>query len=239
MQSTFFPIKLIMEEPNTGGGADLACIGYTANKIKYAVKRMSDHQLLPLTEWIGYKLCELVGILTPDYGVLECLDGSLAFGSRWEDDCNQIYNFEPAFKINFVIENAPEMSRTFALDIFYGNDDRHFGNFISTKRAGEDALLAMDFSRAGPAISKPFGHDKLPDECKTEMSMNYLKNNGSRSVFDDVKFTECKTAIEKLTKADMGIILDSAPVEWFNGVSKDDILNWWDTEFKTRIKEIK
>lgn len=239
MQSTFLPVKLVMEEPNTNGGRDLTCVGYTANKIKYAVKRLDDDKLLPLSEWIGYKLCELVGILTPDYSVLECLDGSLAFGSRWEDDSKQIYSFEPAFKVNFVYENAPEMSRIFALDIFYGNEDRHFGNFISTRRAGEDVLLAMDFSRAGPVISSPFGHNSLPINCKTSICMDVLKNTIPRSIFDDKKFTECKTIIEKLTKIDMGIILDSAPKEWFIGVSKDDILNWWDTGFKARVDEIK
>lgn len=230
-QLGILPIKLMYEEPYSGNSSDLRSIGYTPNKIRYALKREKDAPLLPLSEWIGYKLSEFCNILTPDYDIVECIDGDLAFGSRWEEGSTDIYS-QP-FPLNFIIDNSPTISQTHALDIFYGNIDRHAGNFLTAYRSNEKVLLAMDFSRAGPIAETPFGPQPLPFGCNTIALASFMSNPANK-YFDEKKYDDCKKTLKTITKRDFEIMIEPVPDQWFSSISKQDILEWWDNKLDFR-----
>lgn len=233
-QTSFIPVKILNQDPFSDG-KDLKLVGYAVNEIKYAIKRESDMPALPLAEWIGYRLCELCDILTPEYAIVECVDGEIAFGSRWEYDTRQINSSSSNLdRLAFVRDNASEISRVHAFDIFYGNQDRHARNFMVTQRASGPSLLAFDFSQAGPAIKIPFGQYPLSRDCQTlKLIDNIVK--GHLNKFDNRKYNDCVSRIKQITKNQFVKILDSAPSNWFQSVEKSELLNWWDNEFTLRV----
>ena len=84
MQSSLIPIKIIQQTPANLGSADLKFIGLADDSHQYALKRLADHHLLPITEWVGYHLSRVVGLATPDFAPVWLDDRTPAFGSRLE-----------------------------------------------------------------------------------------------------------------------------------------------------------
>src|SRR5690606_5967915 len=135
------------QEPYAGETADLKLVGYTRDRIKFAIKRESDAPTLPIAEWIGHHLCQLVGVRVPEFAVVACVDGELAFGSRWEESAVQMSELMPIQdKLLLLKTHATDISAIHAMDQVYANPDRHGGNLLFVIRAGIQMCLAFDFS---------------------------------------------------------------------------------------------
>lgn len=117
-QRTFLPIPIEHEEPYSDS-KDLKLVGYTKDRIRYAIKRVQDGDLLPISEWIGHRLCEQCGVLVPEYHIVACIDGQLAFGSRWEDTAEQIGPEGPMRALELLADHASDISAIFAVDQFF------------------------------------------------------------------------------------------------------------------------
>ena len=188
-QTSFFPVQIAHQEPYGGNTNDLKVVGYTKDRIKYAVKRESDASALPIAEWIGHHLCQLAGVATPEFAVVECVGGEIAFGSRWEESALQISDAMPTQdRLLHVSQHSTAISRVHAVDRVYANPDRHAGNFLFVIRAGLDLCLAFDFSLAGPRNHDAFGRTPLPPSSNTLQLMGIVRDH--LGTFNDARYQE-------------------------------------------------
>jgi hypothetical protein len=236
-QRTFFPIPIEHEEPYSDS-KDLKLIGYTKDRIRYAIKRVQDGELLPISEWIGHRLCELCGISVPEYHIVACVDGQLAFGSRWEDAAEQIDGGTgPVRALELLASHAADISAIFAIDQFFPNPDRHAGNYLFVRRAETPMCLAMDFSRAGPSDEIPMGALPLDPVCSTLVVIERLIRDRLRK-FDSTSFGRAKARLASIKPDEFYAILNDAPDEWFVVMTRDEFCRWWDNESSIRVDGI-
>ena len=236
-QANLFPVKLFHEE-STSGTKDLKLIGYTAARVKYAVKRESDGALLPLAEWIGHHLSRLCDIATPDFDIVECLNGELAFGSRWDDNVTQITpGMAQADALLLLQTHASAISPIFGLDFFLPNPDRHAGNFLFVRRAGVQVCLSMDFSLSSVRNAIPFGELPMYPECNTNILLRdiFIKHFNN---FDKRAFNKSLDTIRSISIDQISTILNGAPDAWFSLVTRRQIIDWWDTSSGARIAQV-
>ena len=131
MQSALFPIDIVHEFPATGSTADLKHCGLGADHHKYALKTIDDNVFLPISEWVGYHLCRSLGIATPDFEIVKRPDGTLAFGSRWENNSRQLSKNPSLLEMNNTFSICKnELSEIYAIDTFLPNEDRHGRNIF-------------------------------------------------------------------------------------------------------------
>ena len=210
-------------------------VGYCAGNFKYAVKRERDGKLLPLAEWIGHSISRACGIATPDFLIVECMDGELAFGSLWEPASIQIKVWDSQAQ-QLVKNHADTISEILGLDYFLPNPDRHMGNFIFAPRAGIETCLSFDFSLANVRDGLPFGAPPLKRGCNTMGSQKTLNLQIKR--FNKHKFNSPLNILKTFPSHDIAKILDKAPAEWYAGISKSEILQWWDSAKNSRIAQV-
>jgi hypothetical protein len=237
-QTSFLPIKLSNEEPYEGGTKDLALVGFTADRIRYAVKRESDGEFLPISEWIGHHLCRICQIPTPEFAVVECVNGEVAFGSRWEEGSRQISSAMPQSEaLQLLIEHGTDIFAVHALDRFMVNPDRHAGNFLFVTRAGTRICLSMDFSMAGPRDGVPFGNHPLSLESKTYQIIRivspYVDELRARAAF-----LSTVDKLKNVTSTQFANILEAAPDAWFATLGRSDLQSWWDNHASSRLSDL-
>lgn len=235
-QTSFLPVQITHQEPYGGQTADLRLVGYTSDRIKYAIKRESDARLLPLAEWIGHNLCRMAGVYTPEFTLVTCIDGEIAFGSRWEESATQINEATPIQERLLLLKtHATDISAIHAVDQMYANPDRHPGNLLFVVRSGIEMCLAFDFSRAGPRNGLPFGTTPLPPDCLTMVIMDIIKDY--LNAFDGAVYKDVIDSLERISSSDFRTVLDNAPDNWFTAIDKEDLLSWWDNERSIRLEE--
>jgi len=233
-QTSLFPVKLVHEEA-TGGTRDLRLVGYCANQVKYAVKRESDGPMLPLAEWIGHKLSAFCGIPTPEFDIVVCMDGELAFGSRWDSSATQIKVFDSAAH-ELLSTHSSAISKIFGLDFFLPNPDRHLGNFLFLPNA-TPGCLSFDFSLSSVRNGLPFGSHPMAPNVKTNLILReFLIKKLNK--FDKHRYNDALIAVQGVSSLQIESILNAAPVQWFTKVSKEQIVEWWESSKGTRIKQV-
>ena len=129
-QTTLFPTELVHEEPYLAGTKHLSRIGWDIANSKYAIKSEKDGQLLPLMEWIGYHLCRFCSIPTPNFEIVRCVDGSLAFGVQWVENVIELGGAPSTKALAVLKAHYSQISAILTLDRFMPNIDRHAGNFF-------------------------------------------------------------------------------------------------------------
>jgi hypothetical protein len=192
--------------------------------------------MLPLAEWVGHKLSELCEIPTPAYDIVECLSGEIAFGSRWIDSTTQIKVFDSVAH-DLVSTHAAAISKIFGLDFFLPNPDRHLGNFLFAQQSDPPACLSFDFSLSCVRNGLPFGSHPMGPATKTNVILRefLIKKVGK---FDKHRYNEALIAVKDVSNSQMSSILNSAPVQWFTKVSKQEILDWWESSKSARIAQV-
>lgn len=234
-QATLFPIKLVHEEA-TNGTRDLRMVGYCEAGVKYAVKRESDAPLLPLAEWIGHNLAIQCEIPIPQFEIVECMNGEVAFGSRWEPACSQIKVFDSA-ALALLTTHASAISRIFGLDFFLPNPDRHLGNFLFRTTQNEPNCLAFDYSLACVRNGIPFGAHPMGPATKTSVIMREILVKQVKK-FDKHQYNKPLEKLREIPDQAMQDILDDAPIQWYTGVTKEQIMNWWLASKGPRIAQV-
>lgn len=236
-QTSLFAVKLSHEEPFAGGTKDLRLIGYTDTMVKYAVKREVDGALLPLAEWIGHHLSLKCGIAVPDFDVVECLDGQLAFGSRWEAKATQC-GHEMVKNMATIAAHSDSISKILGLDFFLPNPDRHTGNFLFIDRGENSTCLSMDFSLSSVRDGIPFGRHPMGPGRNTNILLEKILKK-TLNKFNKFKFNEPLDALKTVSTDDIKTILAGAPDLWFTGLGRDDILNWWESNKGARLIQVR
>lgn len=225
MQSSFLHPKIETLQPYKES-KDLRCVGYTADKIRYAVKRESDKAGMPLAEWIGHNICRAVGIPTPEFFIVECPDGELAFGSRWEPVFEQIGSATPQSRaLALLSTHATEISAIYGADVASTNPDRHAGNFLFVPRADSTMCLAFDFSQAYPSHAQSFGKP-LPNGCATLQIFSIIEHHLGR--FDYKVNAAIMAKIKAIPPIDFKEVLDMSPTHWFTKITSSQLIREWD-----------
>ena len=205
-------------------------IGLADDSHQYALKRMADNHLLPITEWVGYHLCRAIGLATPDFATVWLDDETPAFGSRLE----QVQQIGlPPNPIQIAQYLGPEMriatEPLFAVDAFLPNDDRHARNFMWRISAVGVVPLGFDFSRAWLVSGLPFGEFPLNTGHATIQMWNYLKNT-----FSYATPVVAMSKISALSDDWLETVIQSAPPQWIAGFDIKPTMDFWRLQRKVR-----
>ncbi len=223
-------IKIIQQIPANLDSADLKVIGLADDNHDYALKRIEDHHLLPITEWVGHQLCRAVGLATPDFATVWLDDQTPAFGSRLE----QVQQLGLPLNLMQLAQYFGSDMRAatepiFAVDAFLPNDDRHARNFMWRTSTIGVVPLAFDFSRAWLVSGSPFGSFPLNNTHNTIQMWAYLKNNFS---YTAPALTMQK--IEALSNDWLETVLQAAPPQWIAGFDIKPTIDFWKTQRRAR-----
>lgn len=233
-QISLLPVQLVDEQPfDRKIEKDLLWTGADEQGRRYALKTVEpQNELLPLTEWLCYHLCALLGILTPDFTVVVRIDGSLAFGSRWESDARQ---FSPgrvsdAQFTAWINETKADIAGMFALDAFMPNEDRHFRNILFVDTGARLRALAFDWSRT--RIFQPW---PWPQGCKSWAAWNWLLTTRLHKL----NVVEAKLdRVREITGDKISQILHAAPPSWRQNFDIDASCIWWDANKAQRTEDV-
>lgn len=232
-QLSLFPVELVNEEPPEPGiSKDLLWIGWDEQGHRYALKTVEPaHPTLPLTEWLCYHLCALAGIPAPDFAIVQRLDGSLAFGSRWQEDAQQ---FSPA-KVSqaqlfsWLQRASEDLGRMFALDAFMPNEDRHLGNILFTPAGQRLRALAFDWSRTHFFAPWPWAANSNSAQVWHWLQHNRLTHAEATRV--------SMQRISAITQDKVLHILLAAPEAWRDNLDCDAAAHWWGTQSQSRAND--
>lgn len=232
-QLPLLPILLVDEQPaDRSKSKDLLVVGFDEQGRRYALKTVEPASpLLPLTEWLCYHLCNLAGIATPDFSVVTRLDGSPAFGSRWEESAREYSpaQVSEAQLTAWMSEARADISSMFALDAFMPNEDRHMGNLLFVQTGPRLRALAFDWSRT--RIFEPW---PWPIGANSGLAWGWLRSIG---VADPGIMAARMERIQTITGDQVLTILNAAPEQWRDNINSDAAAQWWHTNRDTRAQE--
>lgn len=223
MQGELFELT-VANLSQSSGTARLRCTGIASDRLKYAIKRTADHPMLPGSEWFCHKLAEVVHLPTPVYRKLRLeVDGTLAFGSRWESGAKQYNDIHPDDRVR-LFKTGINVCRIIGLDLFLPNGDRHLNNFLWHLLDDDAIALTFDYSEgwlmAGPLDATP----ALAPECNTLKVIKWLQQIGGYRAHD---IAETLRRLAALPDHTISMIADTLPDEWLPEGGKTAIINWW------------
>jgi hypothetical protein len=233
MQTSLVPIRITQQLPSSQGTADLKTIGLGDDGFEYALKRLEDHPLLPISEWVGYQLSRAVGLFTPDFAPVWLDDDTPAFGSRWEQAAQIGVPPHPVELAHYFGGSMRPLNESiFAVDAFLPNEDRHGRNFMWRTTSVGAVPLAFDFSRAWLMTGLPFGGHPLQSNSTTLAMWSYLKAQFGYQVPAQV-FQK----IALLPNDWLQRVLDAAPSHWLVGFDPKPTIDFWMQHRQQRCTE--
>jgi hypothetical protein len=232
-QGILFPTKIRSTRPAASGTADLKLIGTAFDGQEYAIKQVSDHPLLPASEFFAHRLFPACQLAVPYSVVLEMPDGSLAFGSRWEGGVSLWKDFPGPDQMAVLQEASETVSAIIGVDLFLGNHDRHLGNFLYRRNlTGQWRAIAIDFSRAVFVNGIPMG-PMPPAGCNTANAMTVLRQINA---WKTAPASLAASAIPGVSQTALGQWFTDMPDSWLDAAQRQVVLSWWGgSDFQQRI----
>lgn len=246
MQQSIFPIKIVDELPANTHSASLKLIGISDTGTKYAVKTLNDGDWIPITEWFCYLVCRAVGIATPSFDILQMLDGSKAFGSKWEPPttfiCDMTRDYQPELMSKLLKVHSGSFSSMLALDFFLPNPDRVFTNIMLKQENGYYTPVAFDWDKVD-GIKNTFASTALAKDTATYRCLKHIELFSQRlntMILSDNHSNSVFSKIAQINSQQIQAIFDSAPAEWKTNIQVADIVAWWtQTNLQHRIDTAK
>lgn len=233
MQTSLVPIRIIQQAPSNLQTADLKTIGLGDDGFEYALKRLEDHPLLPISEWMGYQLSRAVGLFTPDFAPVWIDDDTPAFGSRWEQTAQMGVPPHPIEVAKYFGGSMRMLTEAvFGVDAFLPNEDRHARNFMWRITSTSTVPLAFDFSRAWLVTGLPFGAHPLHRNSSTLKMWAYLK-----AQFGYQLPVQIFQKINSLPDDWLQRVLDAAPLHWLAGFDPKPTIEFWVQHRQQRCSE--
>jgi len=193
------------------------------DQLDYCIKH--DEAGLPIraNEWICTALARAVGIAVPTAAIVEDLDGSLLFGSQIiGDDVND--NMGLFQSGSLTSEHLQHIAKTFALDLFVKNADRHVNQYKVQSQNRRNRFYSFDFSDAffthWPNLTLP-----LPSTCNTIQNLRWIENRYGR-----LSRTEMGGVLTRLENIDGGAMVGTVrqmPQGWLTPRICGEFLRWW------------
>ncbi|WP_372825196.1 hypothetical protein [Polaromonas sp.] len=237
-QLPLLPLRVAASVASPFPTADLKTIVRTLDHHFYALKSVTEHPLLPATEFLCYRLASACGLPVPYSAIIEVEpNGELAFGSRFEGGVVGQKAVGTGDQLQMFKDCADPISAILALDVFVGNEDRHRGNFLFRKNYQDSWVpVAIDYSRA--LFVRGFPDDSFPisPNCNTRNTINVLKRteiwNGPFAVF-------ALDSLRNVQRANISHWLNEMPAAWLPPPVKSRLVDWWQsTEFHQRIEKV-
>jgi hypothetical protein len=127
-------------------------------------------------------------------------------------------------------------SKTYALDLFVNNADRHFGNYLFRQSAADTYIpLAFDFGLSW-CESGYKGLNALDEEKNTESTIQTIKRF---NLFDSAITINTLNLIKNMDGTHAIDLINNIPEEWMSKIQKNTISDWWQSrEFNNRLDEI-
>lgn len=235
MQVGLFPLRIDSIQQANTGGRDLRTVAITSDRHDYAIKHASDGHGIPGSEFLGYRMAQACQIATPHSAILQDpATGELYFGCRWEHTAATFATKSAADRQAIITSCGPTLSRTLALDIFAGNVDRHFGNWLYTPNGqGQWTAMAIDFARA--LLARRFPADPFPmTPCATLTSIQVLKTVGA---WDGPAAVFALSRLGEVRATDLQHWLTECPAQWIDTNERAALVAWWGSEaYHTRLQ---
>ena len=233
-QTSFLTVQVMYEVDSSRffDGADLKRVARGDDGNDYAMKRLTDHPLLPISEWLGYRLFRACGLKTPDYAVLYHDDGQPpAFGSRIDLTTRQIAKDPNAFTVaGFFGPHLDELGRIYPMDAFLPNPDRHGRNLLKRVTLTGDELLCFDYSRASLVTGLPFGNtDSMNNSLTAQWWQHFRRNMAVQADHSALN------RVQELPNDWIIKTLNEAPDPWLGGVDPVTIDAFWRNNRDHRI----
>ena len=230
---SLLPIKIRSLDPANLGSADAQFVGTGDDGQDYIIKTIEKTPNVPAAEWFCHGLADLCGIAVPHYVELTMPRADPAFGSRF--DGSAVNDKAVILQILFggltVSLLDERLSAIHAFDLFVGNNDRHFGNYLFVRSLKGYAIQAFDFSRAWTDNGWPIADLPLPENCNTTTCFAQLlphhsfHHGAAQAVLDKIR---------AVTKDDVKAIYKNMPAKWASKESRNAVIEWWSSDAKMR-----
>ena len=261
VQAIYLPIiDLLKSTENT---AQVSNFALALDGGEYALKGQNDSKMdlssletivcqkivsenAPLSELFCYKIIELLQLPIPQCRILTDDKGELYFGSVIDKGKPGVLSYH---KFLELVSTPSAYSYLFhqqlwviyALDCFFFNIDRHFGNYICIENSfGYTQLKPIDFGLSSFTFHL-FPHKPMylanAQLCNTQHYWKILNN----ILLQDSKYVENLEQYKELARQTLGKlksidlskirnIVDGIPNRWLSEKQKHDLLNWWSSE---------
>lgn len=214
--------------------ADAFCIAIDdATQNRYLCKDQSQTDWLPIVEWLAQHLAKRCGLLVPECYVVQLATQpeKPMFGSKWEGGAEAFFH-----GILEKITNPTEMSAIFAFDLLIHNVDRHLNNYLYLQLAGDTVVKAMDHSRSLWFSGWPMPSPPPEKSSNTMISAEHWRNIVQ---WEKGRAEQVVNQWNTITKAEITMILDSAPSIWVDAQKRQDLIDWWGSkEWQERSDEV-
>ncbi len=165
------------------------------DQLDYCIKHDEGGRPIRANEWVCSALARAAGIAVPPVAIVEDLDGSRLFGSQIiGDDVND--NMGLFQSGGLTIDNLDHIAKTFALDLFIQNPDRHVNQYKVHPQNRRDRFYSFDFGEAffchWPDLILP-----LPPPCNTIINIRWIENRYGR-----LRRSQMESVLDRLEKLD-------------------------------------
>jgi hypothetical protein len=228
-QFQLFPRKALIQYPKAQPTADSMGEAEADDGFRYFIKGDAHGRPVRASEWLGTHLAESVGISAPAPCLIELQDGSIVFGSRRiagvaDAAITTAFLTTPSASNQAapVLGLKAILSKIYAYDMFFFNDDRHLQNYLSVDDNGVRRLYAFDFSRAlfwqWPWTGYPAAG------CHTRVWGAAMRH---RHGFDDAAAFGTLDAIVGLAPDMVQSFINHMPSDWMTIDQKSQFVDVW------------
>lgn len=228
-QFQLFPRKALIEYPKVKPTADSLGEAEADDRFRYYIKGDAHGRPVRASEWLGTHIAETVGISSPAASIIELQDGSLVFGSRriaGVADASVTTAFlttpSQSNQGQTVLGLQALLSKIYAYDMFFFNDDRHLENYLSVDDNGVRRLYAFDFSRALLWTWPWNGYP--PAGCNTRVWGAFLRRYHG---FDEIAALGTLDAIASLDPGIVQSFINHMPSDWMTAGQRTEFVNVW------------
>jgi hypothetical protein len=241
-QLQLFPRKALIQYPKAKPTADSLGEVEADDGFRYFIKGDAHGKPVKASEWLGTHLAESVGISAPAPCIVELQDGTNVFGSRRiagvaDAAITTAFLTTPSAsnKGPTVLGLQSLLSKIYAYDMFFFNDDRHLENYLSVDDNGVRRLYAFDFSRA-LLWHWPWNGYPVPG-CNTRSWGSLLRRHHG---FDESAASGTLDAIASLAPATLQSFVNLMPSDWMTANQQAQFLDVWTSgNSKLRVDAIR
>jgi hypothetical protein len=241
-QLQLFPRKALIQYPRAKATADSLGEAEADDGFRYFIKGDAHGKAIRASEWLGTHLAEMVGISAPAPCVIELQDGSTVFGSRRIAGVADVAITTAFLTTPSASNQGPAiiglkalLSKIYAYDIFFFNDDRHLENYLSIDDNGVRRLYAFDFSRA---LFWRWPWNGYPDTaCHTRQWGTVMRRLHG---FDEAAASATLDAIGSLAPASVQSFINHMPSDWMAADHQAQFVDvWTGNNCKLRVDAIR
>jgi hypothetical protein len=228
-QQPLFPVQVKSLIPNPFPSADMQHFAVGADGHDYAVKAPSVvNPELAATEYLCYCLAASCQLAVPATANLKMLDGTEAFGSRFEGGVEQVAKLSSSDQQQVLASCAKQLTTMLTMDVFVCNDDRHWGNFLARKSplTGTWTIVSIDYSRAmwisGFPNTPP---SQIASVGNTGVTIQIMKNLG---YWDQTACNLTASSLSAVTPTTYQNWLNVLPITWHTQRVTESA-QWWNS----------